>query len=70
MDAVRSKFPREFKALWSVKPIDKEGKVVQLVAIRMPVRDHLAPLDGAAIVDARKQKVSSLTTGNFNEHEC
>lgn len=56
MDAVRSKFPREFKALWSVKPIDKEGKVVQLVAIRMPVRDHLAPLDGAAIVDARKQK--------------
>jgi SecD/SecF fusion protein len=56
MDAVRSKFPREFKALWSVKPIDKEGKVVQLIAIRMPVRDHLAPLDGAAIVDARKQK--------------
>lgn len=56
MDAVRSKFPREFKAMWSVKPIDKEGKVVQLIAIRMPVRDHLAPLDGAAIVDARKQK--------------
>lgn len=56
MDAVKSKFPREFKALWSVKPIDKEGKVVQLIAIRMPVRDHLAPLDGAAIVDARKQK--------------
>lgn len=56
MEQIRSKFPREFKALWSVKPIDKEGKVVQLVAIRMPVRDRQAPLDGSAIVDARKQK--------------
>lgn len=56
MDQIRSKFPREFKALWSVKPIDKEGKVVQLVAIRMPARDHMAPLDGSAVVDARKQK--------------
>ncbi len=56
MEQIRSKFPREFKALWSVKPIDKEGKVVQLIAIRMPVRDRQAPLDGSAIVDARKQK--------------
>jgi len=56
MDQVRAKFPREFKGLWSVKPIDKEGKVVQLIAIRMPVRDRQAPLDGSAIVDARKQK--------------
>lgn len=56
MEQVRSKFPREFKALWSVKPIDKEGKVVQLVAIRMPTRDFQAPLDGSAVVDARKQK--------------
>ena len=62
MEQVRSKFPREFKPLWSVKSIDKEGKVVQLIAIRMPARD-LAPLDGSAVVDARKQKVSSLTTG-------
>jgi SecD/SecF fusion protein len=56
MEQVRAKFPREFKALWGVKPIDKEGKVVQLIAIRMPVRDRQAPLDGSAIVDARKQK--------------
>ena len=51
-----SKIPREFKPVWSVKPIDEEGKVLQLVAVRMPSRDHAAPLDGAAIVDARKQK--------------
>jgi SecD/SecF fusion protein len=56
MDAVRSKFPREFKPAWSVKAFDKEGKVFQLIAIRMPVRDHLAPLDGSAVTDARKQK--------------
>jgi SecD/SecF fusion protein len=56
MPQVRSKFPREFKPMWSVKPVDKEGKVVQLIAIRMPSRDNNAPLDGAAVIDARKQK--------------
>ena len=56
MDQVRSKFPREFRAYWSVKPIDKEGKVIQLIAIRTPSREAIAPLDGSAIVDARKQK--------------
>ncbi len=56
MPQVRSKFPREFKAFWSVKPIDAEGRVLQLVAIRMPNRDFQAPLDGSAVVDARKQK--------------
>ncbi len=56
MPQVRSKFPREFKAFWSVKPIDAEGRVLQLVAIKMPNRDFQAPLDGSAVVDARKQK--------------
>ena len=56
MEQVRSKFPREFRPIWSVKPIDAEGKVVQLIAIRTPSRDPIAPLDGSAIIDARKQK--------------
>ena len=56
MDAVRARFPREFKALWTVKPIDKEGRFVELVAIRMPARSNTAPLEGDAITDARKQK--------------
>ncbi len=56
MKQVLSKLPREFKAFWSIKTIDLEGKVMQLVAIRMPSRDHLAPLDGSAVIDARKQK--------------
>ncbi len=56
MEQVRNKLPREFKYLWSIKPVDVDGKVMQLVAIRTPSRDNLAPLDGSAIVDARKQK--------------
>jgi SecD/SecF fusion protein len=56
MEAVKARFPKEFKALWMVKPLDKEGKYLQLVAIRMPSRDHTAPLEGDAITDARKQK--------------
>lgn len=56
MDQVRGKFPKDFRPLWSVKPIDAEGKVIQLIAIRTPARDEQAPLDGSAIVDARKQK--------------
>ncbi|HLG36114.1 MAG TPA: protein translocase subunit SecDF [Bacteroidia bacterium] len=56
MEKVRAKFPKEFKALWTVKPYDKEGKFIELVAIRMPARENTAPLEGDAITDARKQK--------------
>jgi SecD/SecF fusion protein len=56
MEAVRAKFPKEFKPLWTVKPYDKEGKFVELVAIRTPARENTAPLEGDAVTDARKQK--------------
>lgn len=56
LESVRAKFPKEFKALWAVKPYDKEGKFVELIAIRMPARENTAPLEGDAITDARKQK--------------
>ncbi|MFN8167028.1 MAG: protein translocase subunit SecDF [Bacteroidia bacterium] len=56
MPQVRAKFPREFKPLWSVKSVDEKGTLVQLIAIKMPARDHTAPLDGSAVTDARKQK--------------
>jgi SecD/SecF fusion protein len=55
MDQIRSKFPREFRPYWSIKG-DKEGRTMQLIAIRTPSREAVAPLDGSAIVDARKQK--------------
>ena len=56
MDQVRSKFPKEFRPYWTVKPIDKDGKVVQLIAIRTPAREAVAPLDGSVITDARKMR--------------
>jgi SecD/SecF fusion protein len=56
MEQVRSKFPKEFRPYWTVKPIDKDGKVVQLIAIKTPAREPVAPLDGSVITDARKMR--------------
>jgi SecD/SecF fusion protein len=56
MEAIRARFPKEFKGLWTVKPMDKEGKFLELVALRTPPRSGTAPLEGDAITDARKQK--------------
>ena len=56
MEQVRSKFPKEFRPYWTVKPIDKDGRVVQLIAIKTPAREGVAPLDGSVITDARKMR--------------
>ncbi len=56
MPQVRALFPRDFRPLWSVKPNanDKAGVMFDLVAIKADARDGKAPLDGAAVTDARK----------------
>ncbi len=48
-------FPLEFKPMWSVKPSTyvQGGNVFELVAIKAATRDGKAPLDGAAVTDAR-----------------
>ena len=48
-------FPPEFKPMWSVKPSTyvQGGNVFELVAIKAATRDGKAPLDGAAVTDAR-----------------
>lgn len=51
---VRALFPPRIKFLWTVKPYDKEGKYVQLIAIKVTNRDGTAPLEGDVIVDARQ----------------
>jgi len=56
MEQVIGKMPRNFKPYWTVKSVDKDGKVFQLVAIKTPAREQAAPLDGSVITDARKQK--------------
>jgi SecD/SecF fusion protein len=49
---VSSMLPRDIRLLWSVKPFDKEGKLHQLVALRVTNRDGKAPLEGNVITNA------------------
>lgn len=49
---IKSMFPRDLRLLWTVKPYDKEGKFLQLVAIKVKSRDGRAPLAGNVITDA------------------
>ncbi|MCC7050572.1 MAG: protein translocase subunit SecD, partial [Bacteroidia bacterium] len=49
---LRNLFPRNLRLLWSVKPFDKAGNFVQLIAIKVTSRDGRAPLDGSVIIDA------------------
>ena len=56
MPQVRSIFPPNFRAMWSVKPssLDKSGNIYELVAIKTG-NDGKAPLDGGVVTDARTQ---------------
>ena len=49
---VKSLLPRNLKLLWTVKAYDKEGKLLQLVAIKIKSREGKAPLEGNVITDA------------------
>lgn len=51
---VREFFPKDLRFYWGVKPYDKAGTLLQLVAIKA-TRDGKAPLTGDVITDARKQ---------------
>ncbi|GHS87150.1 protein translocase subunit SecDF [Bacteroidia bacterium] len=55
LESAKSKFPRNVKFVWSVKPI-KAGTDLyfQLVALRISTRDGRAPITGEVVVDARQ----------------
>jgi SecD/SecF fusion protein len=55
MDKVASIFPNDMQFRWTVKAFDDEGKVLQLIAIKVKDRDGVAPLTGDAIADASQQ---------------
>lgn len=59
---VQTTLPRNLKLAWSVKPFDKEGKMLQLISLKVNSRDNKAPLEGDVIVDARQD--FSQTGGN------
>lgn len=50
---VRMVLPRDVKLMWGVKPIDEAETTYALYAIKANTRDGKAPLDGAAVADAR-----------------
>ena len=54
---VKSLFPRDFKMLWSVKPVefDPAGNTFALHAIKKTGRDELPPLDGGVVVNTSAQ---------------
>jgi SecD/SecF fusion protein len=56
MEQVKARMPRNFRPFWVVKPVGKDKNIYQLVAIKTPARENVAPLDGSVVTDARKQK--------------
>ncbi len=45
--------PSSLRPVWCIKPMDKAGLYVQLIAINSSRRDGKAPLNGSVITDAR-----------------
>tara|TARA_B100000900_G_scaffold407278_1_gene419696 strand:- start:1195 stop:4158 length:2964 start_codon:yes stop_codon:yes gene_type:complete len=54
MQEIKDFFPRDVQFAWSVKPYDKEGKFVQLIALRGDSRNKKAAMEGDVITDARQ----------------
>jgi len=50
---VREVLPRDLQMRWTVKPLDKNSEIFQLIAIKVTSRDGRAPLEGDVITDAR-----------------
>ncbi len=51
---VKAALPKNLQLLWTVKPRNPESPTLELIAIKATSRDGNAPLDGAAISDARQ----------------
>ena len=70
MPQIKSVFPRTMLFRWTAKPIEKEGNIYQLIALKVTNRDGRAPLDGAVITDARQDfaqnKASSVVEMSMN----
>jgi len=54
MPQIKSVFPRTMLFRWSAKPVEKEGNIYQLIALKVSGRDGRAPLDGSVVTDARQ----------------
>lgn len=52
MPQIRALFPSKLKFMWTVKPVDENGKYVELIALKATGRDGRAALSGSVIDDA------------------
>lgn len=50
---IKAVFPGDVKFAWTAKPIDEEGVVYQLLALKVTTFNKQAPLDGKVITNAR-----------------
>ena len=50
----KSKFPRNVKFVWSVKPVQENTDIYSLIALKVSTRDGQAPLGGDVVTDARQ----------------
>ena len=55
MQGVASIFPSKLKLAWTVKPFDKAGTMLELVALKITTSNGQPPLYGDIITDARKE---------------
>ncbi len=51
---IAAMLPKNFRALWTVKPRQKDSQVLELIGIKVSSRNGEAPLDGKVITDAGK----------------
>ena len=50
---IKNLFPVDFIPMWTVKPMEENETIFELVAIKSSGRDGKAPLDGSVVTDAR-----------------
>jgi len=70
MPKIKSIFPRTMLFRWSAKPMEKEGNIYELIALKVTNRDGRAPLDGSSVTDARQDfaqnRGTSIVDMNMN----
>lgn len=70
MTQIKSIFPRTMLFRWSAKPMEKEGNIYELIALKVTNRDGRAPLDGSSVTDARQDfaqnRGTSIVDMNMN----
>ncbi|MFC2114293.1 protein translocase subunit SecDF [Bacteroidota bacterium] len=53
MSEVQEVLPADIKFAWHAKPIDEDGQIYQLIALKITTLDKTAPLDGKVVTNAR-----------------